>query len=388
MPDIFNQAISLVAFVAILGLLVFVHELGHFLAAKLSGVVVEEFAFGFGKSLWKREYKGTLYKINLLPFGGYVTLQGEKANSTDTREGSYSNKPLYKKLFILVAGVTMNMILAVLLFGIYLATANYQLSFRAIGDYNFVGTEQARLLVAVIDATEGSPASGKLGFGDVITTVNGTQLVRSEQFTEFLNANEGKEVSFGVIPVDNLSAEPRIITTTLRDSDTQQPLLGIGYSNFYVIDYPKNFLVAFPHTLNMFGYQLSSIADLIEQSIAKSDAKIALREVGGVIAVGNLVGEVVALGEFTSLINLTALLSVTLAFFNILPFPLLDGGQAVVEILQSATGRRIPDKLINVVNNLGFIFLILLSILITFKDVIQFNLLENLISGLRSVLGR
>lgn len=388
MPEIFNQIISLIAFIAILGLLVFVHELGHFLAAKLSGVVVEEFAFGFGRSLWKKQIKGTLYKINLLPFGGYVTLQGEKFNLEDNREGSYSHKPIYIKLFILVAGVTMNVILAVLLFAIYLATANYQLSFRAIGDYNFVGTEQNRMLVAVIDVTEASPASDKLAFGDVITSVGGTQLVRSGQFMEYLDANEGKEVSFGVIPVDNLDAEPRIVTTTLREKESGQPLLGIGYGSFYSINYPKNFLSAVPHTLNMFGYQLSAIADLIGQSIAKSDAKIALREVGGVIAVGNLVGEVVALGEFTSLINLTALLSVTLAFFNILPFPLLDGGQAAIEIVQAATRRRIPEKYVNLINNLGFIFLILISILITFKDVIQFNLLQNIISGLRSVLGR
>ena len=145
---------------------------------------------------------------------------------------------------------------------------------------------------------------------------------------------------------------------------------------------------AIPHTWNMFSYQLVSLRQLIDDSIASQDAQIALQEVGGVIAVGNLVGQVVSLGDYLALLNLTALLSVALAFFNVLPFPLLDGGQATLEILQALMRRRIPDKYLNVINTIGLVFLLGLSVLITFKDALQFNLIQGILEQVRSVFGR
>src|SRR5689334_7367990 len=133
----------LISLVIIVGLLVFVHEFGHFLAAKFTGVTVEEFALGFGPHLISKKYRGTLYRVNLLPLGGFVKLQGERGEGekAERRAGSYANKPLRVKLLILSAGVIMNVILAAVLFALYLPTVNYQVTVRKEGSFSFVGTE-------------------------------------------------------------------------------------------------------------------------------------------------------------------------------------------------------------------------------------------------------
>lgn len=388
MPEIITNFVTLVAFIAILGVLVFIHELGHYLAARWMGVHVEEFAFGFGKSLWQKQIGKTLYRINLLPFGGYVKLQGEKFDIADQREDSYTHKPIWAKLIILCAGVFMNVVLAVLLFIGYLASTGYQQAFRAVTDFDFVGAQNVQLGVVVSNVEVGSPADTNFALGDVILTVNGKKLNKLAEFKQVLANSEGENVTFEYINIDNLQAAPQTKSLNLRSASENKPLLGIGYVSMFIVDYPVSALSAFAHTWNMFSYQLTALGALISESIAKQDAQIALQEVGGVIAVGNLVGQVVSLGDYWGLINLTALLSVVLAFFNILPIPLLDGGQVMLETVQSVFRRRIPEGVVNVINTLSFLLLVGFSIFITFKDALQFNLVGGIFEALRSVLGR
>lgn len=387
--DFLFSLLTFVLVVAILGLIVFVHEFGHFIVAKLSGVKVEEFAFGFGKRLLQKEWRGTVYKVNLLPFGGYVKLQGEIYSAEDKRPDSFSSQSLAKKVAVLLAGIVMNFILAVVLFSIYLASVNYQVSFRAIEDYPFLGTKSVTLMLPIFGVEDGSPASKALKEGDIITGINGQKFVSVSAFTDTLQANAGNTIT---IDYSTNTVDPNLDTQsaqiTLRRSDEQKPLLGVSYAKFYFISYFDNFLAGVPHAVNMLGYQVQSLANLIGQSIQKSDAKIALREVGGVIAVGNLVSTVISVGDFGSLINLTALLSIAVAFFNVLPLPLLDGGHVLIESIQAWRKRRIPERYINVINNVGFIFLVLLSIGITFKDAVQFNFLTNIWDGIRAIIGR
>lgn len=388
MPEALNTLITIVSFILILGILVFIHELGHYLAARLMRVHVEEFAFGFGMSLWSRKIGKTLYKINLLPFGGYVKLQGEKYDPNDQRDDSYTHKSVYAKLFILLAGITMNILLAIFLFAIFLGTAGYQQAFRAITDFDFVGVQSSKIALVVSNVEPGAPADGNLKSGDVILKADDRDFAYLGEFKEILAQKEGGSITLEVTDIESLAGAPRQVTLNLRDQSEGKPLLGVGYISMYIIDYPASVISAIPHTWNMFSYQLVSLRQLIDDSIASQDAQIALQEVGGVIAVGNLVGQVVSLGDYLALLNLTALLSVALAFFNVLPFPLLDGGQATLEILQALMRRRIPDKYLNVINTIGLVFLLGLSVLITFKDALQFNLIQGILEQVRSVFGR
>ncbi|MBL8014801.1 MAG: site-2 protease family protein [Candidatus Doudnabacteria bacterium] len=388
MPEVLNTLITIVSFILILGILVFIHELGHYLAARLMRVHVEEFAFGFGMSLWSRKIGKTVYKINLLPFGGYVKLQGEKYDPNDQRDDSYTHKSVYAKLFILLAGITMNILLAIFLFAIFLGTAGYQQAFRAITDFDFVGVQSSKIALVVSNVEPGAPADGNLKSGDVILKADDRDFAYLGEFKEILAQKEGGSITLEVTDIESLAGAPRQVTLNLRDQSEGKPLLGVGYISMYIIDYPASVISAIPHTWNMFSYQLVSLRQLIDDSIASQDAQIALQEVGGVIAVGNLVGQVVSLGDYLALLNLTALLSVALAFFNVLPFPLLDGGQATLEILQALMRRRIPDKYLNVINTIGLVFLLGLSVLITFKDALQFNLIQGILEQVRSVFGR
>lgn len=129
-------------FVFIIGLVVFIHELGHFVSAKLVGITVEEFAFGFGKAVLKKNFKGTLYRINFLPIGGYVKLLGEEEDIDEP--GSFRNKSLIARAFVICAGVIMNLILAIIVFYGILIIKDYEIYLPVASDFSFVGNVAQR----------------------------------------------------------------------------------------------------------------------------------------------------------------------------------------------------------------------------------------------------
>ncbi len=385
----------IVSLIVIVGLLVFVHELGHFLAAKLSGVVVEEFALGFGPQLFSKKFKGTVYKVNLLPLGGYVRLEGERGSVGEEKlPGSYAHKPLRVKLFILSAGVIMNLLFAAVLFMVYLPAINYQTSIRKEGDFGFVGTESTTIVppsLFVIEIEAQSPADGLLQPGDIITSLNGTQLTSQTQFTDFLKAHAGESVDLGVTSSQDFTTKD--VAIKLREPNAEgKALLGVGASfdnnSYFVIKYYHNVLAGVAHAYNMFFYQISALVSLAKQSVAQANIQPLASEVGGVVAVAGIVNDLIVIRDFQSLINLTAIVSLSLAFVNFLPIPLFDGGQAAVEIFERLRRRKISDSTMEKINLAGLVFIIILFVVVTLKDIVQIGLVSNIISSIRDVLGR
>lgn len=373
-----QQLVSIIIFILVLGTLVFVHELGHFVAARLMGVAVRQFAFGFGPAIVKKKVGPTTYRINIFPLGGYVQMQGEAMNKEDTRPDSYTNKPLWRKWIILMAGITMNIVFAIVVFAVFLAMSGYQVPMMQLVDYNFVGTERVDTILPVVQVLEDSPAVGKLTDQDVIVEFNQQRIKSSSDFQKLLKQHAGQTVKVGYVPLTNLQAIPQIAEVTLREEGSDQPLLGVSYLPTYLVVYPQTVTAAVSHTANMFGYQVAAISWLVNKSVAESDPSIVLNEVRGFIGIGDLVGQVVQFGGVADILSLAALMSLALAFFNVLPLPLLDGGQAVLETIQTLTKNRIPESVINVINTIGLVLLVLLSVGITLKDAVQFNFLENI----------
>ncbi|MCA9379499.1 site-2 protease family protein, partial [Candidatus Dojkabacteria bacterium] len=329
----------------------------------------------------------TTYRINILPLGGYVQMQGEAMNREDTRPDSYTNKPLWRKWIILMAGIVMNIVFAIVVFAAFLAMTGYQVPMMQLVDYDFVGAQRVDTILPIVEVVEDSPAAGKLSDQDVIVEFNQQRLKTSAEFQELLKQNAGQTVQIGFVSLTDLSAEPSVVDVTLRSQGSNQPLLGVSYLPTYLVVYPASFLSAIPHTVNMFGYQVAAISWLVNQSVAESDPSIVLNEVRGFIGIGDLVGQVVQFGTFADILSLAALMSLALAFFNVLPIPLLDGGQAVLETIQTLTKNRIPESVINAVNMIGLVIIVILSIGITLKDAVQFNFLENIGSTIGRIFG-
>jgi len=377
---------SLFLLTLLIGFLVFVHELGHFIAAKLVGIQVNEFALGFGKTLWSKTYKGTIYKLNLLPLGGYVSLEGEDGSGSDL-DISYTNKPYWAKAVVLLGGIAMNILAAFVVFAIYLPITQYRVTLPNVVDFNFVGAQVSSTNGVLISAVlETSDYKDKFSVGEVIVSVNSDPIKDDKAWMKFLEDNKGKQINLAV--QDQFATNQREVTITLPSArKADGTLLGISFTSFdlYVLNYAPNVLSSIPHSWNVFAYQTKVLGDRIAESFAARDASIIGNQVGSIVAVGAVVEQYVSAGRVEQVLNLVALVSLSLAFFNLLPLPALDGGHLFVVTIEAITRRKVPAELMGRINQIGFILLLLFGLAVILKDVIQFDILGRLLNLVRAI---
>lgn len=342
--------LTLLVFLLILGLLVFVHELGHFLAAKISGVKVEEFAFGFPPRVICHRRGETKYCINLIPFGGYVKMLGEEGDSDSPR--SFSKKRARNKLFIIVAGVVMNFILAGFLF-----SAGYMIGMSPIRINSDVtgGVQESKVIIAQVNEDSPAQQSG-LEVGDVIKGFES-----GDAFSEFTKDNLGKSVDVTIL------RNGEEITKEVKVSEKKDAPIGVG-----VVDVPTvklGFLRALKYGfLEMILVTAYIFSMLKEVFIGLFRGQIA-GNIAGPVGIFNLTGEAVKMGV-VYIIQWTALLSINLGLINILPLPALDGGRAVFILLEGIFRRKIVKAEIeNILHFIGFVLLIIAIIALTFSEV-------------------
>lgn len=392
LTTLLNTGLSLVVFIIIIAILVAVHEVGHFIAAKLVGIKVNEFAIGFGKTLFSRQYGETLYRINLIPLGGFVSLEGEVGSENDEASAgrSYQDKPWLAKVFVLTAGVGMNMVLAFFVFFFYLQIVGFSVRLPVVTDYEFIGVDEYTMSFAVSEVLEGSPAQGKLFAGDLINTINGEDLTSSDGFLALLQEYAGTtaEVAFTRIK-ESGEVNEQVILIDLPVPETENgPILKVRfYPYLFTLEYDQNFSAAISHSFNMLGYQLKYLGEQIQISVDQRNAGIVGEQVGSIVAVGVVINDLVDSQQFQELLNLTGLISLSLALVNILPIPALDGGHVVLVTIEAITRRKVPSRIADRINKVGFILLLMLGLLIIFKDVVQFELLDRIKTFIGAVLG-
>lgn len=344
--------ITLVAFLVILGLLVFVHELGHFSAAKFLGVKVEEFAFGFPPRLFCKKRGETRYCINAIPFGGYVKMLGEDEKADSPR--SFSAKKARVRLVIVVAGVVMNFLLAGVLF-----SAGYMVGMTPIrlDASKLSGVKNDEVTVAQVVAGSVAEQSG-IKEGDVIKGFSS-----AEDFSSFTKEHRGETVSLDV----KRGSDESIKIVTLGSDDSSP--FGVAIYNLTKVKLPffKAVAAGFYDMVLTTGY----IAVLIFQLIIRlfSGGQVG-DSVAGPVKIFNVTGEAVQLG-WSYILQFAALLSINIGLVNILPFPALDGGRAALIILEGIFRKKVlREDLENIVHTVGFVILIALIAIITMREVI------------------
>lgn len=352
---------TVVLFVIVLAILVLIHELGHFLAAKKNGVKVEEFGFGFPPRLFGIKHGETLYSINLIPLGGFVKLKGETGEDK-TDHDSFANKKFLVKALILLSGVIMNFLLAWTLISVGLAIGlpvpveEAQLSAGAhIGPSN----------IQIASVLPDSPASkAQVQPGDIVLEVNGAHYDKIEDLQSAINASDSQPLALEVKRGNdtlNFTLTPQMFPSINRYA------IGVGLVETATVSFPwytaiyeglnrtlfatKEIFVSFYQLIHdlVFGKQVSS-------------------ELSGPVGIAIITGQVAKLG-IVYLMQFMAILSLNLAVINFLPFPALDGGRLFFVIIEKVRGRPVSRKLENVVHNIGFIFLIILMILVTIGDI-------------------
>ena len=359
--------LTLIIFVVVLSILVFVHEFGHFITAKRAGMKVEEFGFGFPPRLFGIKKGETIYSINWIPFGGFVKILGESGEEKDNPQ-SFASKKAGVRSRVIVAGVAMNILLAILL----LAVGNWVgLRVGLINDAQFGQAKDIK--VQIIQVAEDSPAAqAGLRVLDEITVLSvGDQrieIARVEDVQEFVNQNLGREVKMQTKSGDQsreVSVVPRI------NPPEGEGALGVSLAATGIIDYPWYEAIGRGVTDSVFILQHTAIgyATIIKNAVISGKAGV---ELSGPVGIAVITGQAARLG-FTYLMQFTALISLNLAILNIIPFPALDGGRLLfIGIEKARRGKPVPKKIEAAVNSVGFALLIMLMIYVTTKDILKF----------------
>lgn len=369
---------NIVVLLLMLSLLIFVHEGGHFIAAKKCGVHVYEFALGMGPKVlsFKRKNDPTEYTLRAFPIGGFCAMAGEEGEDDESldKDKFMCNKSKIKRIIILVAGVTMNFITAIILLFI-------------IG-LSFGSTEQKSIIGRV---ETGSPADvAGLKVNDKIIECNGykistwdkltivTNLKNKNNYYEYkVEHEDGSVDTYKITPDEyvvigsetikldeNNKLEDVLKKYNKKESEvTVSKLVGIGAPS----EIKKDFLSALKYAFSKFGSIVSTMLLILGSLFT---GKLGLSALSGPVGMYSIVGTVASLG-FANLIYLTAYLSINLGVLNILPFPAFDGGRVLFVLIEAITHKKVDPKIEGYFHSIGFILIMLLMVYITFQDVLR-----------------
>lgn len=347
--------LTFIYFILILGLIVLVHEFGHFIFSKIFGVYVYEFSIGMGPRLFgTKKVKGkTQYNIRAFPIGGYVQLAGEDPLEKDDEvpDGGYLyQKPIWQRFIIMAAGVFNNFLLAfILLFLIGI----------------FHGAPDMSPVVTKLDETMPMYLEG-IREGDRFVKINGNSISNTDDVrvymtlendgsaTEFVMERDGKEYTYNVTPI-------KVVDEETKEESFKY---GITFEN----KLKHGFGAAVGYMFTQFGSYIKQIFITFKYLFS---GKVGVENLSGPVGIYSIVGEATKESVLLPLASLTALLCVNVGFLNILPFPAFDGGRIFFLLIEKIRRKPVSPKIENAVNTGGFAILMLLIIFITINDVIR-----------------
>jgi len=354
---------TVLVFLIILAILVFVHELGHFATAKRFGMKVEEFGFGFPPRAKKLFIKaGTLYTLNWLPLGGFVKIKGESGDHREEQDSFASKKP-WQRLIVLVAGVSMNIVLAWVLFTIGFSIGLPQVVDDANGKY----VRDQKIQVISIEANSPAASAGIL-VGDVILFLDENKFTEIEQLQSYIGGKADQSINLTLQRGEQILNQE---ITPQQLPQAERPVLGVALVKTGIISYPwyqslwEGAKATFFTTLQI----LIALGNMLKNLFTTGSLGA---DIAGPVGIAVLTGQVVNLG-FIYILQFAALLSINLAIINIFPFPALDGGRVLFLGIEKIMRRPINQKIEAIIHNLGFMFLLLLILVVTFRDIGRFT---------------
>jgi regulator of sigma E protease len=325
-----------------LGVLIIVHELGHFILAKINKVKVIEFSIGMGPKIFTYKGKETNYSLSLLPVGGYVQMLGAQEESDE--EGSFTSKSPFRRITIIVAGVVMNFLMAIVIFTA--VTCNFGFTDTVIKEM----VKDGPLIEAGIQAN------------DEVVSINNSKIITYNDIGIEMSKNTGEEVSVEYLR-DGVKQEVIVKPKYVDDEGGKRYILGALFNR---VDNPtivQGVKQSFKQSGTLITQTIKTLTKLVTgQGNFKTD-------LGGPVTVVNLSAGAAEAGIW-ELVNLVGILSISLAVFNFLPFPILDGGWTVLLLIELITKRKVPEKIVNAMNTVGIVLLMALMVIVTIKDII------------------
>ena len=345
--------ITIIATIIVISLIVIVHEFGHFAMAKLGGVGVEKFSIGFPPTIVKKRIGETVYAIGAIPFGGYVKLSGEnpEGDKVERRPHDLLAKPIWVRALIMLAGPLMNFVLAFVLFWAVLA-------FHGSGDVS----EDAVVGAVMID----SPAdSAGLTARDRIVSLDGTPIESWNEMAEYVHARAGEPIHLDIARGD--SEFVVTVVPAAREVTTDTGVISIGLIGIQpdITFTPKGIFAALPGSFSMMGEILIAMGDFVVKIFSTGIQK---GDVGGPVLIAKMAGMSAQAG-WASFLFFIAALSLNLGLLNLLPFPVLDGGQLTFLAIEAVRRKPLSFKVRMAVQQVGMIIILALMVYVTFNDV-------------------
>jgi regulator of sigma E protease len=348
---------SALAFIIVIGILVFIHEFGHFIAARLCGVGVDVFSLGFGPKIFKKKYGRTEYCLSSIPLGGYVKMVGEEPGTTIDPEDlkySFNSKSLLKKSIIVAAGPVFNFLLAILIF--------YFL-------YQFAGIYKAEPVVGKV--LDDSPAlSAGVKPGDIIKEINQNKIESFEDIARIISTGNGRELE---IVVQRGERHVGIVLSPVArpgknvfGEQIEKYVIGIvgnGESFHKKLNPAAAFWYSIKDTYGLIKLTILSVGKMIKGSVSADN-------LGGPIMIAKMAGEQAKAGMM-NFVWFIALLSVNLGIINLFPIPVLDGGHLMFFGIEAITGKSVSERMREKLIRFGGAVLVALMVFVFYNDIVR-----------------
>ncbi len=351
---------SIIIFIFTLLFLVVIHEFGHFIMAKKFGIKVLEFGFGIPPRIFGKKIGETIYSINALPLGGFVRLLGEDEDGKAKSDRDFRAKPPFQRILVVVAGVTMNLLLAWVIFYSVIIYQNFQIIYPTIKPAAYIG---------FLEKDFPAEKSG-IKIGEQITQVDGKGVSNYTDARNFIKASNGKEVSLVLADIDGKNLRELKITPQKKDKDY---LIGVGFTPFAIKQYitpNEKIFSGLSYSWDFARFTLSGFGGTISDLFSGNYSTVS-KSVAGPVGLAQMSNGILSEGPKAAPTYLwfVGVISLTLAIFNVLPIPALDGGRLLFLVIEAIFRKRVREDIEKMVHQVGFAILLSAAVLVTYSDI-------------------
>lgn len=353
--------ISIIIFIFTLLILVLIHELGHFLMAKKFGIKVLEFGFGIPPRIFGKKIGGTLYSLNVLPFGGFVKLLGEDEVGHSRSSADFREKSVGQRITVVLAGVFMNLIVAWILFYGVIFYQHFKIIYP---------TAESAVFVGYLEKNFPAEVSG-VKIGDRILKVDDKEIKNFDDPRNFIKEKKGQSVSLTLSDIDG--GNRRVLTVTPKKVDDGNFLIGVGFSPFAIKQY-QNFneklFSGITYSWHLTKLTFLGLGKLLANTISGNFYQVS-QSVSGPVGIASMSNDILSGGKqaLPFYIWFVGVISLTLSIFNVLPIPALDGGRLLFLVVEAISGKKVREDIERLIHQIGFALLISLALLITYSDI-------------------
>lgn len=352
---------SIIIFIATLLVLVLIHEFGHFLVAKKFGIKVLEFGFGIPPRAWGKKIGETIYSLNWLPLGGFVRLMGEdEISKTNISDRDFRAKSVWQRIAVVVAGVIMNLLLAWALFYIVIISQNFKIIYP---------TPDAGVYIFKVEKDFPAEKAG-IKIGEKLIAIDDQKVSDINIARDLIKSKS--ETLLTLTFSDTEGKNERKVSVTPKSEDGT-PLIGVVFSPVPFIEYSsftQKLFSGITYSWDITRVTLAGLGKTLQQVVSGKFGQ-ASKSVSGPVGLAVITNDIVSEGWTAVLPYLwfVGIISLTLAIFNVLPIPALDGGRLLFLVIEAVTHKKVKEDIEKIMHQVGFLILIGLAVLVTFSDI-------------------